>query len=551
MKLTYAGTKRILLNRWTLGLAALGLISVAPAARADTPTTTTTTTTTTPAATAPAATTAAAQAAAPATKPYGRKVDKSFATRLGQAELEELGEDAYTPPTPLPPGSPAPAPSRRIGDTPFDSPPFADQDWQLGGGPNVIGDPGALRDSPYPLMQAIYDGPNGQAWYDSRIMLYGWFTESGNISTSKNTGPSPVSNYPEVYDERGNHLENDQDVLYFERMADENQTDHNDWGFRIAFLYGLDYRFMASKGFINDLNLFYKNKFSGFDMPMMYFNYYIPSIAQGENIIIGRIISLPDIEQQLAPNNLMASHSLVYSFDDYTVWGIWTGTKLNANWLLQLGLCTGSDTAPWAHDPGNQPTGSVMLQYISSGGHDSYYVGMNTFNNGHFGFNNIQECIESYSHKFNDQWWTTFEAQYMYQKGSSTVPTTEVPFVDGFYPVKNGYVWAGGIVNYTCDRLGPNTFLTFRNEYWDDPDGWRSGYASPYYEGSVGITWWMNKLMVLRPELRFEHCFKANSLESASGADNSTGAPLNLPGAYDNGLKQSQLTLFCDITWHF
>jgi hypothetical protein len=36
--------------------------------------------------------------------------------------------------------------------------------------------------------------------------------------------------------------------------------------------------------------------------------------AFGEHIL-GRIISLPDIEQQLAPNNLMASHSLVYSFD--------------------------------------------------------------------------------------------------------------------------------------------------------------------------------------------------------------------------------------------
>jgi len=424
-------------------------------------------------------------------------------------------------------------------------------DWQIGGGPNVIGDPGALRDSPYPLMQAIYDGPDGKAWYDSRIQLYGWVTESANISTSKNTGPSQVQNYPEVYDERGNHVENDQDVLYIERMADENQTTSDDWGFRLALLYGLDYRFMASKGFINDHNLFYDNKYSGFDMPMMYFNYYIPTIAQGENIIIGRIISLPDIEQQLAPNNLMASHSLVYSFDNYTMWGIWTGTKLTASWLLQVGLASGSDTAPWAKDPGAQPTLSVMLQYISPGGHDSYYVGMNSINNGHFGFNNLQECIESYSHKFNDVWWTTFEAQYMYQKGSSIVPTAEVPYVDGFFPVKPGFVWAGGLVNYTCARIAPNAFLTFRNEWWDDPDGFRSGYASPYYEGSVGITWWMNKLMVFRPEIRFEHCFKANSLESASGADNSTGLPETLPGAYDNGLKQSQLTFLCDITYHF
>jgi hypothetical protein len=61
----------------------------------------------------------------------------------------------------------------------------------------------------------------------------------------------------------------------------------------------------------------------------------------------------------------------------------------------------------------------------------------------------------------------------------------------------------------------------------------------------------MNKLMVFRPEVRFEHSFKANSLESASGPDNFTGAPTTMAGAYDNGLKQSQLTFLCDITYHF
>ena len=483
--------------------------------------------------------------------PYGAKQAVGFWDRLGEAYVSQMGTPSYTAPTPPPAGSPPAAPSRRIGDPPFDSPPYPDGDWQLGGGPNVIGDPGALRDNPYPLMQALYDGPNGKWWYDSRIQLYGWIEVSGNISTSRNTGPSQVSNYPEVYEERGNHIENDQDVLYIERMADENQTDHNDWGFRLALLYGLDYRFMGSKGYINDQNLFYKNKYSGFDTPMAYVNYYIPTIAQGENIIIGRIISLPDIEQQLAPNNLTASHSLVYSFDDYTLWGIWTGTKLNSSWLLQVGLADGVDIAPWAKDPGVQPTLSVMVQYIDKGGHDSFYVGMNSVNNGHFGFNNLQECIESYSHKFNDIVWTTFEGQYMYQKGSSTGPTSYVPFVDGFFPVKDGYVWAGGLLNYTCFRIGPNAFFTVRNEWWDDPSGFRSGYASPYYEGTLSITWWLNKLVVFRPEIRFDHSFKANSLESASGPDNSSGAVETLAGAYDNGTKNSQLTFSCDVTIHF
>jgi hypothetical protein len=430
----------------------------------------------------------------------------------------------------------------------------------LGGGPNIIGDPGALRDSPYPLMQALYDGPNGKWWYDSRIQFYGWETISGNISTSgKSAYPAGAQypgappngssgqttggpNFPEVYDERPDRIEQDQAVLYIERMADKNQTDHIDWGFRYSLVDGLDYRFMISRGFLSSQlysGLYgnpnepqqFRNNYAGVDMPMMYGNIYIPWVAQGMDILVGRIISMPDIEQQLAPNNLMASHSIVYGFDDYTMWGIWATTKLSPNWTIQLGIADGVDIAPWQADPGRQPTGSANLQYISSGGHDSFYVGMNSFNNGQWGFNNLQECIESYTHKFNEKVWTTFEFQYMYMENCQTGPTVAVPFQNGFFPTHAGYVYEGGLVNYTMIRLSNNAFLTFRNEGYDDSAGARTGYATCYYETSVGITYWVNKLLVLRPELRFEHSFHA--------------AP------YDDGTRHNQATLAIDATYHF
>jgi hypothetical protein len=523
MKPSRIPTNKIKLNRWTLALAAAGVVSLTAVPHAD------------------------AQSAtnAPAPPPYGKRANQSFWKRFDQAELEQAG----TPSNPPPDTNAPPAPTRRIGPPPFDSPPYPDGDWQLGGGPNVIGDPGALRDSPWPLMQAIYDGPHGKAWYDSRIQIYGWWTVSGNISSS-HQGPTP--NFPEVYDERSDRVELDQFVTYIERMADENQTDHIDWGFRLALLYGLDYRFMASRGYLNDENLLVNNHYMGYDTPMMYANIYIPNIAQGENIIIGRIISEPDIEQQLAPNNLMASHSLVYSFDNYTMWGIWTGTKLNANWLLQVGLADGVDIAPWEHqDPGDQPTGSVMLQYISPGGHDSFYIGDNSFNNGTFGFNNLQECIESYTHKFNEKWWTTFEGQYMWMDHCTTTPTPNVPYQDGYYPVHAGTIAEGGVVNYTMYRFAPNAFLTLRNEWWDDGGGARSGYASAYDENSIGMQYWPNKLIMLRPEIRFEHAFTHNGLASASAPYNTTGAPEHVSGPYDSGTKQSQVTFAVDITYHF
>src|SRR4030095_4711480 len=104
-----------------------------------------------------------------------KKLHEPFAQRLGEAFLEQLGTPAYTPPDPNAPYT------RRIPPPPFDSPPFPSGDWQIGGTP-IIGDPGEL--APYPLMQAIYEGPGGQAWKDSKVQIYGWGNFSGNSRPS-------------------------------------------------------------------------------------------------------------------------------------------------------------------------------------------------------------------------------------------------------------------------------------------------------------------------------------------------------------------------------
>ena len=154
-----------------------------------------------------------------------RKMHEPFWKRLDEAMLEQLGTPAYTPPDPN-----APTP-RRIPPAPFDSPPFPSGDWQIGGSP-IIGDPGEL--APYPLMQAIYEGPGGEAWKKSKVQIYGWVNFSGNISTSHPSKTSENGNFPLIYDLRPNRMELNQFVLYIERLPDENQTDHIDWGFRIS-----------------------------------------------------------------------------------------------------------------------------------------------------------------------------------------------------------------------------------------------------------------------------------------------------------------------------
>jgi Putative beta-barrel porin-2, OmpL-like. bbp2 len=376
----------------------------------------------------------------------------------------------------------------------------------------------------------VIQGPHGQAWADTGVKLYGWVNVGGNLSTSHNTAAGQAANFPVIYDERPNRVELDQAVLYIERMPDEAQTEHVDWGFRVSALYGSDYRFMISRGLFSN-QLLIANNFYGYDMPMIYADVYIPWVAQGMNIRIGRIISEADIEAQLAPNNLMYSHSLLYSFDPYTQEGIFTTTKLNDQWIVQAGLANGNDVAIWQDDRGNTPTGTVMVQYISKNNKFSFYGGANSFNNGQFGYNNLQQYVGTFSYKFNEKIWTTHETWYMYQHDAVTAPTATVPFNNAFYPKKPGYAPEWATVNYTMFRLGAATFLTVRNEVFDDIAGQRTGFASVYSENAVGITWWPNKILTLRPEIRYDHSYAVP--------------------AYNNGTAHNQVTLAADVIWRF
>jgi Putative beta-barrel porin-2, OmpL-like. bbp2 len=445
-----------------------------------------------------------------------------FGQRLFDAVAKDLKSPAYE--APAPDASP---PQRRIPAAPFDSPPFPSSEWQIGGTP-IIGDPGNV--GPWPLMEAMYAGPNGDAWRKSRVQIYGWEDFSWNLSTSSNTSRGANANFPVIYDLRPNRFEQNQFVLYLERVPDENQTDHIDWGFRISGVYGLDYRFMISRGLFSD-QLLKDNKYYGFDMPMIYFDLYLPQIFQGMNVRIGRIISEPDIEAQLAPNNLMSSHSIVYGFDNYTQTGIFTTTKINEQWTIQLGLSNGTDVALWQKDPGNQPTGTVMIQWISPNQKDSVYAGDNAFNNGKFGYNNLQQIVGTWTHKFNDKIYTATEGLYMYMNDAKTHPTSAVPFQSGSFPVKAGYAPEWGILNYTMFRIAPAAFFTVRNEFYDDQVGSRTGRATSYSEHSIGITWWPDKIVTMRPELRFDHSYDT--------------------AAFNNGTRRNQFVASMDFIIHY
>ena len=248
------------------------------------------------------------------------------------------------------PPAPGAEPAFR-GDPPVTTnPPWPFPVWPMGGSP-WIGYPNATQ---YPLTTALQTGPHGEWWKKANIQVYGWADVGMNVSSSS---ARPYGNLPAAYAEVPNTVQLDQLTLYIERVPDTIQTDHFDWGFRLTNLYGVDYRFTTAMGYFSQQLLNNPkadgsagNRY-GYDPVMMYVDLYFPHIGQGTDVRIGRYISLPDIEAQLAPNNYTYSHSLTYTYDCYTQTGINFTTKLSNHWIVPVpGFREAARLLPWALD---------------------------------------------------------------------------------------------------------------------------------------------------------------------------------------------------------
>jgi Putative beta-barrel porin-2, OmpL-like. bbp2 len=390
--------------------------------------------------------------------------------------------------------STAATPARRALPAPIDSPPFPSGEWQIGG-TSVIGAPDTSDQ--YPLMAALSHTSLGQFLEENRIKLYGWTSVGGNVSSSSR------SNFPESYSIYPNRVDLDQLVFNIERIPDTVQKDHLDWGFRFSPFYGIDYHFTTGKGYFSN-QLTKNNSEYGFDPVLVYGDLYIPYIAQGMNIRVGRFLSIPDIEAQLAPDNYTFTHSLMYTVDAYTQTGVVTSTKLNNNWTVQAGITDGNDVALWAPHFDVKPTGLLGVQWISKSNKDSIYSVVNAINDGKYSYNNIQEYVTTWSHKFNERVHIKTEAWYMWE---GDVPTSTLPasvYLPGQQTIFTNE-WA--CVNYLEIKLSPKSYLTIRNEYMNDQQGQRTGFADQYTSHTIGVAYWFTKWLGIRPELRYERAY--------------------------------------------
>jgi hypothetical protein len=474
-----------------------------------------------------------------------------FATRFFRYYQLEWGKGVA-------PSDPKAPPSRRSDSawppTPQSAPPMPFTEWPYGGTTNL----GVTRPSSIdsPLMVALGNTQLGQAMNNAHIQVYGWVAPGGNLSSNT---VKPGGNAPAAYDYTPNSIQLDQAVVYIERLPDTVQLDHFDWGFRFSTLYGVDYRYTTAYGLFSN-QLLNNNQVNGVDLPMVYVDLYFP-VMQGVDVRVGRFISIPDIEAQLAPNNYTYVHSLTYTFDNYTNTGVQVTTALTKNWILQLGVTVGSDTMPWnlnaretnlmpgnalypgatfLKDPGAVPSATVGVRWTSDDGRDDLNVVMDAWNGGQWGYNNLQWIGATYYHKLSDNWHIAFETWNIHENNvpnlnnpaaAAIVAGGGTPFSPQFIPFNapNAAQCSSPAV-LTCQadeqsfllyvNYSPNKLNNFsvRTEYFMDPQGQRTGVATNYTDVALSWQHWLSPQIELRPEIAYYRSINAAAFNGNAAA---------------------------------
>jgi Putative beta-barrel porin-2, OmpL-like. bbp2 len=265
----------------------------------------------------------------------------------------------------------------------------------------------------------------------------------------------------------------------------------------------------------------------------------------------GRYISIPDIEAQLAPNNYMYSHSMAYTFDNYTNTGIQTTLAVNKNWMVQLGVSVGTEAMPWhwgatipnlspnilfpgntmPKDPGAIPSITAGVRWTSDSGNDNLYIVADGINQGNWGYNNLQWLGATYYHKFNDQWHISFEVYDVHQYNvlNQLNPAALAAWAAGGTPFSPQYVpfnapglaQCANALTFACTaesraalwylnyKASPLDNISWRFEWFDDVEGQRTGVKTNYIETGLGWQHWFSPQIEIRPEFTFYRSLNA------------------------------------------
>ena len=172
-------------------------------------------------------------------------------------------------------------------------------------------------------------------------------------------------------------------------------------------------------------------------------------------------------------------------------------------------------SAPWKSD--SRLSLQACVRWVSTSNNDMLYPCIESYNGKRQTYNNLQEFVLTWGHRFSENVHMLTEAYRLYVIDQPGLPPGNAP--------------AYGIVNYFNVELNPTNMISFRNEWYDDEKGQRTGFATKYTSHTLGLTHWITPDVEIRPEIRYEHSYDV--------------------AAYDDGKKSSQATALVDVILHF
>ena len=308
-------------------------------------------------------------------------------------------------------------------------------------------------------------------------------------------------------------------------------------GFRVDALFGHDFALGQSLGLEvdRDGNRRWNGQYYGLALPQAYAEF-------GNNIMsakLGHFYSLVGYESLASVNNFFYSHSYSYQFGQpITHWGGVFTTQLTRNWQLQAGLVNGWDTlvgrtnnvnftgsvkytadSNWwwtslALVTGNEQTNPAMLPGIAN----------NTSNRTRYSF--LAGLTPGGP---GGRWEYVFHHFYGWQEDGTSQGN-----------VARWY----GIDQYLYYRVSRTVRLGTRFEWFRDEDGTRVGLnstANPnnpplpgnYFSLTAGLNYTPVSNFVVRPEVRWD--FTSDTSRRA----------------FDDGKRNNQLLVGCDLIWQF
>jgi hypothetical protein len=334
-------------------------------------------------------------------------------------------------------------------------------------------------------MQALQGTWYGAVLDDNRLSISGWSDLTFTASSDHH------DNFPMGWNFRANNFQIQQNWIRFERFVDPSATTPT-WGFRSdTILPGTDYRYTVARGlFSRQLtadngtpNLY------GFDPIQFYSELYVPQVARGLDVKVGRFFGLYGIESNDTTQNPFVSRAYSFINDPFTHTGLLTTLKLNDAWTVQNALVTGSDVFI---DRSANPTYTGSVKWAPPDGRSSAVFAV-ILGKGRFdqerNLHNPELLDLILSRKLSDRLTWQFETLYGF--------TTEVPGI--------GFANWLGVMNYLSYQIQRNLTANARLELFNDAQGQRTGFTGVYTGATAGVLYKPWPWLWFRPEVRFDH----------------------------------------------